>query len=176
MLVAALVAGATSMGADVHRLGVCPTPALAHVTAAAGFGAGIMVSASHNPADDNGLKVLDGEGLKLDDALEDELEALIWRADELASPTNDGLGPGASTRAAALDRYLEHRLGARARASARRLRVDVDCANGSGGAVAPRDPRRHRRLASSVHFDEPDGIEHQPRLRRHGARGAGRAS
>ena len=57
MLVAALMSGGTSAGADVHVLGVCPTPALAYVTAAAGYSAGIMVSASHNPADDNGLKI-----------------------------------------------------------------------------------------------------------------------
>src|SRR5829696_10068702 len=92
MLAAAIVAGATSMGIDAHRLGVCPTPALAHLVPAGGFGAGIMVSASHNPAADNGLKVLDVSGLKLDDPLEDELEALIWRADELPGPANNGLG------------------------------------------------------------------------------------
>src|SRR4029078_12291748 len=89
MLAAAIVAGATSMGIDAHRLGVCPTPALAHLVAAGGFGAGIMVSASHNPAADNGLKVLDQNGLKLDDALEDELEALIWRHDDMQRPAND---------------------------------------------------------------------------------------
>ena len=66
MLAAAIVAGATSMGIDVHRLGVCPTPALAHVPAA-GFRCRIMVSASHNPAADNGLKVLE-PGVQLDDA------------------------------------------------------------------------------------------------------------
>ena len=62
MLVSGLVCGATSMGVDVHRLGVCPTPALSFVTGDLGYGAGIMVSASHNPADDNGLKVLDARG------------------------------------------------------------------------------------------------------------------
>ena len=99
MLVASLAAGATSMGSDVYRLGVCPTPALAFVTADLGYGAGIMVSASHNPADDNGLKVLDGGGLKLDGQMEDELEALIWRADELPSPGNAGLGRDLDGRA-----------------------------------------------------------------------------
>ncbi|MBA3308238.1 MAG: phosphoglucosamine mutase [Chloroflexi bacterium] len=154
MLVAALVAGGTSAGADVHRLGVCPTPALALVAGSGAFGAGIMVSASHNPAEDNGLKVLDGRGLKLDDRDEDELEALIWRAEELASPPNAGIGQAvdAHHRLAA---YVDHRLGL-ARAVSSRLRVALDCANGSGGSVAPRI------LAATgasvdVHFDQPDG-------------------
>jgi phosphoglucosamine mutase len=154
MLVAALVAGATSMGADVHRLGVCPTPALSFVTGALGYGAGIMVSASHNPADDNGLKVLDERGLKLDDRLEDELENLLWSADELPSPTNGGLGRGVDGTAG-LDRYREHRLGLAAR-SRGSFRVSLDCANGSGCVVAPEI------IAATgadvhVHFDEPDG-------------------
>ena len=69
-----------------------PTPALAFLAGSGRFAAGIMVSASHNPADDNGLKVLDGHGLKLDDSVEDELEPLIWRSDELGGATNAGLG------------------------------------------------------------------------------------
>ena len=83
MFVAAITAGATSMGADVHQVGIVPTPALAFLAADPAFAAGIMVSASHNPAEDNGLKVLDPRGLKLDDDVEDELEAAVLRADEL---------------------------------------------------------------------------------------------
>lgn len=153
MLSAAIVAGATSMGVDVHRLGVCPTPALSFVTADADYGAGIMVSASHNPADDNGLKVLDAQGLKLDDTAEDELEALIL-GDEVPGPGNAGLGREVSAHAA-LDRYRAHRmaLAARARGS---FRVSLDCANGSGGVVAPEI------IAATgadvrVHHNEPDG-------------------
>lgn len=154
MLVAALVAGGTSAGADVHRLGVCPTPALALVAGSGAFGAGIMVSASHNPAQDNGLKVMDGDGLKLDDREEDELETLIWRAEELASPSNAGLGVAVDARHM-LDSYRDHRLEL-ARALRSDLRVALDCANGSGGSVAPRI------LAATgasvgVHFDQPDG-------------------
>src|SRR5665811_519287 len=74
MFVAAITAGATSLGVDVHQVGVVPTPALAFLAGRGSFAGGIMVSASHNPADDNGLKVLDRHGLKLDDAIEDELE------------------------------------------------------------------------------------------------------
>ncbi len=154
MLVAALVSGATSAGADVHVLGVCPTPALAHVTAVGPFAAGVMVSASHNPADDNGLKVLDGKGLKLDDALEDELATLVLRADELDNPTNDGLGRLIDARAD-LDRYLEHRL-ALARSIGSRLRVHVDCANGSASRVAALILAASGATVES-HFDSPDG-------------------
>ena len=92
MFVAAITAGATSMGADVHQVGVVPTPALAFLAADPDFAAGIMVSASHNPAEDNGLKVLDPRGLKLDDDVEDDLEAAVLRADELPArrPTRSG--------------------------------------------------------------------------------------
>ena len=100
MFVAAITAGATSMGVDVHVVGVVPTPALAYLAGTGAFAAGIMVSASHNPAEDNGLKVLDPSGLKLDDDLEDELEALVLRADEL---------PGGRARG---DRTRRGRLGA----------------------------------------------------------------
>jgi phosphoglucosamine mutase len=155
MLVAALMSGGTSAGAHVHVLGVCPTPALAHVTAAGDYAAGVMVSASHNPADDNGLKVLDGQGLKLDDAMEDELATLVARADELDSPTNEGLGRIVDARPD-IERYLEHRLGL-ARAVGSDLRLHVDCANGSASTLAPII------LAASgasveAHFDAPDGI------------------
>ena len=92
MFVAAITAGATSMGTEVHSVGVVPTPALAYLAGTGEFGAGIMVSASHNPAEDNGLKVLDPSGLKLDDDLEDELEALILRADELPGAPPAAIG------------------------------------------------------------------------------------
>src|SRR3954469_13727232 len=108
MFVAAITAGATSLGVAVHRVGVVPTPALAFVTADPEFAAGIMVSASHNPAEDNGLKVLDAEGLKLDDTVEDELEQLIWRSEELTGAAPDRLGVviDATDRVA---RYAAHR-------------------------------------------------------------------
>ena len=99
MFVAAITAGATSLGVDVHVAGCVPTPALAFLAGSGDFAAGIMVSASHNPADDNGLKVLDRAGLKLDDAIEDELEQLIWRTEELGSVAERRDRPGGpSTR------------------------------------------------------------------------------
>src|SRR3954465_2438132 len=110
MFVAAITAGATSLGVDVHVAGVVPTPALAYLAGNGPFAAGIMVSAPHNPADDNGLKVLDNNGLKLDDAIEDELEQLIWRTEELAGVGNRDLGV-AHDAASLVDRYRAHRLG-----------------------------------------------------------------
>jgi phosphoglucosamine mutase len=156
MFVAALTAGATSLGVDVHVVGVVPTPALAFVTAAGPFAAGIMVSASHNPADDNGLKVLDAAGLKLDDAVEDELEHLIWRAEELGGATNASLGRGRDARNL-LARYLDHRLALAAGVQAAGLRVVLDCANGSGGVVAPQILEATGATVEVIH-NEPDGV------------------
>lgn len=155
MFVAAITSGATSLGVDVHRLGVVPTPALAHLARIGAFDAGIMVSASHNPADDNGLKVLDSAGLKLDDAVEEELEALIWRSEEIGAPGNARLGR-AIDAAGLLDRYREHRLGL-AGTLATDLRIVLDCANGSGGVVAPEILAATGATVEVIH-NEPDGV------------------
>lgn len=135
MLAAAIVAGATSMGVDVTRIGIAPTAALAHVAASWRYEAGIMVSASHNPASDNGLKVFDGTGVKLEQAREQELERLMAIADGMPGPGNHGMGveQGAGDE---LARYREHRL-AIARAMRSSLRVVVDCANGAASTLGP---------------------------------------
>src|SRR6187455_733178 len=134
MFVSAIVAGATSIGVDVHVVGAVPTPALAFIAGEGPFAAGIMVSASHNPAEDNGLKVLDADGLKLDDAVEDELEQLIWRADELTGVPPERLGVVVDARDL-IERYLVHREGLARRVDASGLRIVLDCANGSASAV-----------------------------------------
>src|SRR5262245_45878039 len=135
MFVAAIAAGATSLGVTVNAVGVVPTPALAFLTAEGDDAAGIMVSASHNPAEDNGLKVLDADGLKLDDTVEDELEQLIWRSDELGGvrPEELGVVVDASDRVA---RYVAHRQELARRVDATGLRIVIDCANGSACGVA----------------------------------------
>jgi phosphoglucosamine mutase len=155
MLVAAITAGATSLGTDVHLAGVVPTPALAFLAGSGPYRAGIMVSASHNPADDNGLKVLDGEGRKLDDAVEDELERLIWRSEELAGPRNGDLGIAVDARES-LGRYVQNRLGLAAAVDARGLRVVLDCANGSGSAVGPQILAATGAAVEVIH-SAPDG-------------------
>ena len=155
MFAAAIVAGATSMGVDVHLVGVVPTPALAHITGAGSFAAGIMVSASHNPARDNGLKVLDEKGLKLDEAVEDELEQLIWTAEELPSASAEKLGLSVADPKL-LDLYVAHRLGL-AKATPTTLRVVVDCANGSGG-IAAAEILEATGASVEVLFNDPDGV------------------
>jgi phosphoglucosamine mutase len=156
MYVAALTAGATSLGVDVHAAGIVPTPALAYLTATGPFAAGIMVSASHNPADDNGLKVLDADGLKLDDAVEDELEHLVWRTEELPGERNAGLGRAHDGRDL-LARYTDHRRSLASDVGAAGLRVVLDCANGSGGIVAPEIVAATGAAVEVIH-NGPDGI------------------
>ena len=156
MFVAAITAGATSLGVDVHVVGVVPTPALAFLARNGPYQAGIMVSASHNPADDNGLKVLDAEGLKLDDAIEEELEALIWREGELGGVGNAQLGRSVDA-AWAVDSYLQHRVGLAGAIDASRLHIVLDGANGSGGYLGPGILEATGARVEAIHV-EPDGI------------------
>ena len=93
MLEAALVAGITSAGGDAVRLGVLPTPAVAHLAATTDVHAGAVISASHNPVEDNGIKFFGGDGFKLTDAEEDRLEELLGRhRRHRAPPDGHGLG------------------------------------------------------------------------------------
>ena len=156
MFVAALAAGATSLGVDVHIVGVVPTPALAFLAAGGEVAAGIMVSASHNPAEDNGLKVLDAEGLKLDDTLEEELEQLIWRTEELTGASPDRLGTVVDARDR-LERYVVHREALARGVDASGLRVVVDAANGSASSVAARIIGATRAQVEVIN-DQPDGL------------------
>ncbi len=156
MFVASIASGATSLGVDVHVVGVVPTPALAFLARQGPFAGGIMVSASHNPADDNGLKVLDRDGLKLDDAVEDELEQLIWQADELPGVTNALLGRMID-RSDLVDAYVDHRLGLAATIDAAGLRIVLDGANGSGCLLGPRILAATGAAVEVIHA-EPDGV------------------
>jgi phosphoglucosamine mutase len=155
MFVAAIAAGATSLGVDVHHVGVVPTPALAFLAGSGPFAAGIMVSASHNPADDNGLKVLDGDGLKLDDAVEDELEQLIWQADDLGGVGNATLGRFFDARPMVED-YRRHRAALATAVHADDIRLVLDAANGSGSVLGPEILRATGATVEVIHA-EPDG-------------------
>ena len=156
MFVSAIAAGATSLGADVHVVGVVPTPALAYITGSGPFAAGIMVSASHNPAPDNGLKVLDSDGLKLDDSIEDELERLIWRTEELGGVGNDELGRTIDA-ASRIEAYEAHRIGLADHVDASGVRLVLDAANGSGFALGPRILAATGADIQVIHA-EPDGV------------------
>jgi phosphoglucosamine mutase len=155
MFVAAITAGATSMGVDVHSVGVVPTPALAFLAGAGKFRAGIMVSASHNPAEDNGLKVLGTSGQKLDDDLEDDLESLVLRADELPGAEPASIGRGVLAHDL-LDRYVAHRSGLAGRVAGAGLHVVLDTANGAAHRVGPQILRATGAKVTVIH-DAPDG-------------------
>ncbi|TDV47174.1 phosphoglucosamine mutase [Actinophytocola oryzae] len=133
MLQAAVAAGLTSAGADVMLLGVVPTPAVAHLIGELGADLGVVISASHNPMPDNGVKLFAAGGHKLADAIEDEVEAHMGA--EFTRPTGAGVGRVYDI-ADSLDRYVAHLL----KSSPHRLdglRVVVDCANGAAWAAAP---------------------------------------
>jgi phosphoglucosamine mutase len=153
MLVAALGSGLTSVGADAVELGVVTTPCLAYVAATGDFDAGIMVSASHNPAEDNGLKVISG-GRKVDDEAEDQLEHLIFQAESLARPPNAELGT-ITRDGSPIDAYRAHLAEAAGEAFSG-LRVGIDCANGSASVIAP-DLFRELGAEVAVVCGEPDG-------------------
>jgi phosphoglucosamine mutase len=153
MLVSALAAGLTSVGTDAVLLGVVTTPCLTHVAAEEGHAAGIMVSASHNPPDDNGLKVVSG-GRKIDDEAEEQLEHLILQAESLPGRTNASLGR-VFHDAAGVDGYRRH-LADVAGDALRGLRLAIDCANGSASAIAP-GLFAELGAETTVLFDQPDG-------------------
>jgi phosphoglucosamine mutase len=138
MLEAALVAGITSMGADVLLAGVLPTPAIAFLTRSLPADAGVVVSASHNPFPDNGIKLFAATGFKLPDAVEHAIEQLVLNGDrEAPRPTAAAVGRGVRLDDAA-ERYLHH-LGGVVPAGLRLdgLRVVLDCAHGAAHRVGP---------------------------------------
>jgi phosphoglucosamine mutase len=131
---AELAAGASGEGATVTSAGVVPTPAIAYLTRTAGYDAGVVISASHNPFADNGIKVFSGRGEKFTERVEREIEAIV--ADPSWSVRDGGL-PVVSRENLA-EAYLEHlRAVIPAGAGADQLLVGVDCANGATTTVAP---------------------------------------
>lgn len=156
MLEAALVAGLCSVGADVRLLGVVPTPAVAYLVGKYGADAGIMISASHNPCEYNGIKLFNGEGYKLSDELEEQIEAIVLDgAQTPPCPTGGDIGR-VSRCDRAVDDYVSHLLSV-TDVDLRGMRLAVDCANGSASATA-------RKLFSALGADcvflndQPDGI------------------
>jgi phosphoglucosamine mutase len=152
-LEAALTAGICSAGGDAVLLGACTTPAVAFLAPDLGAQAGAMISASHNPAEYNGIKFFGATGYKLPDAVEDEIEEIVGRDD---GPRPVGRGVGRILRVSdASERYVRHLLSL-ADGSLGGMRVVVDCANGAASWAAPEVLRR---LGASVLpiNDQPDG-------------------
>ena len=135
MLAAAVIAGVTSEGVDALRVGVLPTPAVAYLTSAYDADFGVMISASHNPMPDNGIKVFGPGGHKLDDATEDDIEQLV-STDPAERPVGAGIGRIVDAEDA-LERYLRH-VGKAVTTRLHGLTVVVDCAHGAAFAAAPR--------------------------------------
>ena len=152
-LEAAVVAGLASSGVDVLRLGVIPTPGVAYLTGALNADFGVVLSASHNPAADNGIKFFGRSGVKLPDQVEDEIEARLPGArggTSTANPTDrvSPLGFGRVTDAySAHETYLDHLLAtlptsATGQPPLHGMRVVVDCAHGAAYSIGPRALRR----------------------------------
>jgi len=135
MLAAAVIAGVTSEGVDALRVGVLPTPAVAYLTSAYDADFGVMISASHNPMPDNGIKVFGPGGHKLDDATEDDIEQLV-STDPAERPVGAGIGRIVDAEDA-LERYLRH-VSKAVTTRLHGLTVVVDCAHGAAFAAAPR--------------------------------------
>jgi phosphoglucosamine mutase len=152
-LEAAVIAGLASAGVDVLRLGVLPTPAVAYLTRSLGADLGVMLSASHNPAPDNGIKFFDRSGYKLADEIEDSIEA------HLGTPWDPPQGAHVGRVRDAYDeaeRYIAYLLSTMP-AALDGLRVVVDCANGAASTVAPEALRRAGASVSTIGA-APDGL------------------
>jgi phosphoglucosamine mutase len=153
LLEAALCAGLCSAGADVIRAGVVPTPAVAFLTVDTSARMGVVVSASHNPPEYNGIKFFSGEGAKLPDEVELEMERLVQIGGG-ARPEGSVLGRITESMDAA-ERYLQHLVTA-ADGTLEGMRVVIDCANGAAYKLGPEVLGR---LGAEVHAinDQPDG-------------------
>ncbi|HEY3681461.1 MAG TPA: phosphoglucosamine mutase [Streptosporangiaceae bacterium] len=157
-LEAAVVAGLAGAGVDVLRLGVVPTPGVAYLTEALGVDLGVMLSASHNPAPDNGIKFFARGGRKLADDVEDRIEAQMGHYTD--EPTGSDVGRVFDAHGE-IERYVGHLLTTLPGGAAGRvldgLRVVVDCANGAASVVAPEALRRAGADVVAI-AAEPDGL------------------
>ena len=156
MLEGALIAGLCSVGANVKLLGVVPTPAVAYLVKKYNADAGIMISASHNPYEFNGIKLFSGEGYKLPDALEEEIEAIILdNAKPYTVPAHEGLGTVEVIDCAA-DDYIDY-VASTVEYDLHGMEVALDCSNGSSSRTAE---KLFTKLGAKVHmlFDKPDGV------------------
>ena len=156
MLESALIAGICAVGGDVMPLGVLPTPAVAYLTVSKGADAGIVISASHNPYEHNGIKVFNQFGYKLPDATEAKIEEKILSFADIPAATRGEIGVLHHGLRQAKEEYINHLAGT-IESDLAGLRVLVDCSNGAASTTAPELFGRFKCYADFIHR-EPDGI------------------
>ena len=156
MLENALAAGVMSAGGNVIKAGVIPTPAIAFLVGEYGADAGAVISASHNPFEYNGIKFFNGQGFKLSDAIEDEIENLILNDNEEAFAAAEQIGTVSCKEEQARELYVRH-VPKTADGDFKDLKVVMDCANGASYMTAP---EVYRQLGAelTVIANRPDGI------------------
>ncbi|MDH7577737.1 MAG: phosphoglucosamine mutase [Bacillota bacterium] len=156
MLEAALIAGILSVGGDCFRAGVITTPGLAYLTKVSDCCAGVVISASHNPVPDNGIKFFGGNGFKLPDSLEEEIERLVLSEDFVfPQPTGAAVGRVYEEQEGR-DRYLAY-LKEQVGVDLSGIKLVIDCAHGSACSLAPRLFAELGAELSVLH-SEPNGI------------------
>ena len=156
MLEDALSCGLTASGADVYLLHVTTTPSVSYVTRTEGFDCGIMISASHNPYYDNGIKLINDRGEKMDEATISEVEAYLdGECDEVPYATGEALG-STHDHAAGRNRYIGYLISLATR-SYRGMRIGLDCANGSAWMIAQSVFSALGAKTYVIH-NEPDGL------------------
>lgn len=156
MLESAIAAGLCSVGADVLLLGVLPTPAVAYLVRAYGYDAGVMISASHNPCEYNGIKIFQSTGYKLPDELENEIEAIILDEAKVP-PVTVGGDVGRITRAEhAVEDYIRYLLST-VDMRCDGMKIALDCANGSA-SVSAKTVFESLGASCVVIHDAPDGV------------------
>ena len=155
MLANALMAGACSVGANVVYLGLLPTPAVAYLTNKYKVDAGVVISASHNPMEFNGIKFFDGSGYKLPDALEDEIEALIKsNMAGVSMPIGTGIGK-IKYRTDAREEYISHDIKC-VDVDLSGIKMVVDCAEGASSYTAVEAMQQLGATVIPIH-NNPDG-------------------
>ncbi len=156
MLEGALIAGLCSVGANVKLLGVVPTPAVAYLIGKYKADAGIMISASHNPYEFNGIKLFSSEGYKLPDDLEEQIESIVLDNSEPYAIPKDGTLGVVETVESAADDYIDHVVET-IEYDLNGMEIALDCSNGSSSRTAE---KLFTKLGAKVHmmFDKPDGI------------------
>lgn len=157
LLEGALIAGLCSAGADVLHLGVIPTPGVAYLTIANQADAGVVISASHNPFEHNGIKVFNAQGFKLSDALENEIEDMILFNKKAPLKTGAEIGKVIYADEQASEDYIDHLVNT-VDTDFAGMRILIDCANGASAATAGRLFDRFPKLHSDVINIDPDGI------------------